>query len=210
MMCTSLPAAVLTRNELFLIDTSYTMAYVRNALIPLVESVKDNPAIIGWEVFNEPEGFSREFGWDPKSWAQVPIADIQRVINLIAGAIHRTDPGALVTSGANSIQTFSDVHVISKAQAEEKISSLTTAQKDSLTKIFNSLLVCRIRTFTRSFIIAAMPVQCLGSGGAIPRRTTMLKMGIIPGLCSLYCICIIIILKISWSFSRAAEYFHLM
>ncbi len=137
MMKTSLPPVVLVRNINFLIDTSYTSAFLKNALAPLVKAVKGNPAITGWEVFNEPEGFSDEFGWSSR--AHVPMADIQRVVNLVAGEIHRIDPGALVTSGANSIQTLTDVNVISKITALENINSLSKAQRDSLTEMFNSI-----------------------------------------------------------------------
>ena len=125
----------LNRNAKFLTDTAYTMAYIRNALIPMVEAVKGNPALIGWEVFNEPEGITNEYGWGTTQ--HVPIADIQRVINLVAGAIHRTDPAALVTSGANSIQTLTDIQVPAKISVQEQISSMSQAQKDSLASGFN-------------------------------------------------------------------------
>ena len=131
----SLNSTELARNAELLTDTSYTMAYINKALIPMVEAVKGNPAIIGWEVFNEPEGITDEYGWGTTQ--HVPIADIQRVINLVAGAIHRTDPTALVTSGANSIQTLTDVNVAAKISATQQISMMSAAQKDSLAQGFN-------------------------------------------------------------------------
>ncbi len=160
MMRMSLSSTVLGRNTNFLTDTSYTMAFVRNALIPIVLAVKDNPAIAGWEVFNEPEGFSNEFGWSDR--AHVPMTDIQRVVNLIAGAIHRNDPGALVTSGANTIQSLTDVNVVSKISAQGNINSLSSVQKDSLTQMFNT--VHRTNFTTGQYInyllkIAALPNQ---------------------------------------------------
>ncbi len=136
MMHNTLSQTVLDRNTKFLTDTSYTMAYIRNALIPMVDAARGNPAVAGWEVFNEPEGFSDEFGWSDR--VHVPMADIERVINLIAGAIHRADPEALVTSGANSIQSLTDVQVMSKISAAESINSLSEEQKESLTKMFNA------------------------------------------------------------------------
>ncbi len=51
----------LNRNKKFLTDTSYIQAYIRNALIPMVDSVKGNTAVVAWKIFNEPEGMSIEY-----------------------------------------------------------------------------------------------------------------------------------------------------
>ena len=66
------------------------------------------------------------------------MKDIQRTINLIAGAIHRIDSTALVTSGANSFQTLTDFTPLAKASAIKDINSMTSAQKSELTNQFNS------------------------------------------------------------------------
>jgi hypothetical protein len=131
-----LNTAQLKRNALLLTDTAYTMAYIRNSLIPMVQALKGNPAIIGWEVFNEPEGITNEFGWSGRD--HVPMSAIQRTVNLVAGAIHRTDVGAIVTSGANNMQTLTDVNSISKASSNSDLNSLSSAQKDEMTNSFNS------------------------------------------------------------------------
>ena len=109
MMDNTLGATVLNRNTLLLNDTNYTRSYINNALIPMVDSLKGHPAIVAWEIFNEPEGMSTEFGWT--GYNHVPMAKIQRFINLCAGAIHRADSTALITNGTVSFQMLTDVPV---------------------------------------------------------------------------------------------------
>ncbi len=102
----------LVRNEKLLTDSTYTRKYINNALIPIVEALKGNPAIIGWEVFNEPEGMTRQFGFTgvPIS-ARISMHDVQRFVNMVAGAIHRTDPNAKVTNGSWSLISQTDVNL---------------------------------------------------------------------------------------------------
>lgn len=80
--------------------------YIDNALIPMVKALKGHSAIRAWEIFNEPEGMSDEFGW--KVTHHVPMADIQRFVNHTTSAIKNTDPNVLVTTGAWSFLALSD------------------------------------------------------------------------------------------------------
>jgi hypothetical protein len=125
-------STVLGRNNLLLTDTYYTNAYINNCLIPMVDSLKGHPAIITWEIFNEPEGMSNEFGWPGILY--VPMSAIQRFINLCAGAIHRTDSTALVTSGAWSFQALTDVPTTKMNKISK---SLSTSEKEKITSFIN-------------------------------------------------------------------------
>ena len=127
MLNTSNDATVLNRNILLLNDTNYTRRYINRCLIPMVDSLKHHPAIIDWEIFNEPEGMAMEFGFGAQQL--VPMSTIQRFINLCAGAIHREDPTALVTSGSWSFYALSD-NQLAKASAE--LSNLTDAEKQKI------------------------------------------------------------------------------
>ncbi len=132
MLRSSNSQSVLSRNTLLLTDTAYTSAYIRACLIPMVDSLKGHPAIIGWEIFNEPEGMSNEFGWPFTQ--HIPMSDIQRFINLCAGAIHRTDPSARVSNGSWSLFALTDVATAPQQGVE---SALTPARKQAMERRFS-------------------------------------------------------------------------
>jgi len=80
--------------------------YLTNALSPMVSGLKGHPAIVGWEIINEPEGMTPQFGW---SNHRVAISYVQKFVNQCAGTIHRADPAAKVSNGAWALFTTTDV-----------------------------------------------------------------------------------------------------
>lgn len=86
-------------------DPLATRTYIDNALIPIIEELGDHPAVMCWEIFNEAEGMTQEFGWTPN---RTSMRSVQQFVNLVAGAIHRTAPTALVSTGAWSFKAMTD------------------------------------------------------------------------------------------------------
>jgi hypothetical protein len=128
--------SVVARNLKLLGDTAYISAYINKCLIPMVDSLRHHPAIIAWEIFNEPEGMSNEFFFyriDP----HVPMSAIQRFVNLCAGAIHRRDSTALVTNGAWSFKALTDVPLGSLSKIGPCVTQLSAADRQEMLKSFN-------------------------------------------------------------------------
>lgn len=96
-------------NKLILEDSVATRAFIDKAVLPLVKKFKDHPALLSWEVFNEPEGMTstENFG---NGWGTtlVDISYIQRVINMVADAIHNEAPSNLVSNGSARFTMTSD------------------------------------------------------------------------------------------------------
>ena len=106
----------LSRNRQFLTTPDLIQSYIDNALTPMVEELGDHPALLSWEICNEPEGMTEQYGWTN---ARVTMSDVQRFVNMTAGAIHRADPNALVTNGTWSFIALSDGEPMPAAKADE-------------------------------------------------------------------------------------------
>ena len=120
----------LSRNRQFLTTPDLIQSYIDNALTPMVEELGDHPALLSWEICNEPEGMTEQYGWTN---ARVTMSDVQRFVNMTAGAIHRADPNALVTNGTWSFIALSDGEPMPAAKADEPAplteAELTEAQR---------------------------------------------------------------------------------
>jgi hypothetical protein len=84
------------RTDLIL-NNSRTDAYINNVLTPMVQRYANNPAILAWEVFNEPDFLL------PNEQASnrtvVPPYELQRFIGRLAATVHRNSD-QYVTVGA--------------------------------------------------------------------------------------------------------------
>ncbi|MFV1883245.1 MAG: discoidin domain-containing protein [Balneola sp.] len=113
MLNENLSSEVKTRNHSLLASKDITQTYIDNALIPMVEELGDHPALLTWEIFNEPEGMATEFGFNGHE--RTPMVNIQRFVNQAAGAIRRAQPNALVSNGTH---TFNSLAVTSVANSK--------------------------------------------------------------------------------------------
>lgn len=98
-----------TANKKLIVEDVYFQSYVDNALIPLVNAIGDHPGLYAWEIFNEAEGMTDEYGSHWPGFAErVSIVDVQRFINKTTAAIRTAQPNVKVTNGALGFLTSLD------------------------------------------------------------------------------------------------------
>jgi len=74
-------------NKKFLTVPANLDTYITKVLTPMLNAVGNHPAIMCWEVFNEPEGMSSDAGgWSDGD--KVPMSDILRFTARIAAVVH--------------------------------------------------------------------------------------------------------------------------
>ncbi len=87
-------------NKMILQTDTGRKAFINNAVVPLATAIGNHPAILCWEIFNEPEGMVQSIAGDWGSMATgIEITDVQKVVNQVTGAIHRAVPGVPVSNG---------------------------------------------------------------------------------------------------------------
>ena len=126
----TIPTEHLARNKNILTTEEGLKSYIDNALIPMVDSLKEHPGIIAWEIFNEPEGMTEVGNWDITE--HVSQINVQKFINRCAGVIHRTDPSAKVTNGAWSLLAATDKDGKSNYYTDSRLISAGGDEKGTL------------------------------------------------------------------------------
>lgn len=82
-------------------DVALTQSYIATVVEPMVARFRGHPGLLAWEICNEPEWMLDD---DGSTQQRVTKAQLQRFHGLIAAAIHKADPGALVTTGSASLK----------------------------------------------------------------------------------------------------------
>jgi len=97
---------VYANNKTMLTTDAGLTAYLEKALVPLVTAIGKDTSLLAWEIFNEPEGMIEGIGWTTE---RITKNQMLTVVNRVAGAIHRAVPEVLVSNGAQTMATTSDI-----------------------------------------------------------------------------------------------------
>ena len=96
-------------------DAPHTDSFLANWVQPLTSAIKDHPSLLALEVFNEPEGMTRDWGWTKcpsgkPECSRVTVLQAQAFANRVASAIHTLSPTTKVTVGSWSYIASSNVN----------------------------------------------------------------------------------------------------
>ena len=97
---------VYANNKKLLTTDAGLQAYLDNAVTPLVKAIGVDSSLLAWEIFNEPEGMIEGIGWTTE---RITKNQMLTVVNRVAGAIHRAVPQVLVSNGAQTMATTTDI-----------------------------------------------------------------------------------------------------
>jgi hypothetical protein len=99
--------AQVARNEKFLTVPANLDSYITNALKPMLNAVGNHPAIMCWEVFNEPEGMTSDVGgWSSR---KIPMSNVLRFTAKIAAEVHRSTK-KMASSGIHEYGKMQDYY----------------------------------------------------------------------------------------------------
>jgi len=73
-----------TRNMLFLNDEEGVDSYIENALKPILDAIGNHPAVMTWEVFNEPEGMLNLNNTNGPGWTDHRVINYDNLIRFTA------------------------------------------------------------------------------------------------------------------------------
>lgn len=110
----------LDNNHKFFTDTSKIASYLENGLKPILDAVGNHPAVLCWEVFNEPEGMLQSANWS-RVTKKITQNDILRITNRIAGFVHRNSKKMASTgiAGAQYVSEYSDAKLKAAGKDED-------------------------------------------------------------------------------------------
>jgi len=105
-------AVQMDRNQKFMTVEANLDSYIQNALRPILQAVGSHPAIMCWEVFNEPEGMTQH-GW---ATTKIDHSHVIRFTAKIAGEVRRNTT-KMASTGIHNFHRYVDLYTTAKLTA---------------------------------------------------------------------------------------------